>query len=87
MVYATTNKPRLFATLPGGGGNVWLYKSTDVHTDVDATDYFTDGYACGMRVNDLLFAIKTDATIGATMHVVTAVTTDGAATVSPAILA
>ena len=65
----------------------WNYASVDVHTDVDATDYFSDGDAKGMRVNDVVIVTKTTATIGATLHVVTAVTAGGAATVSPAILA
>ena len=87
MTYAATNPPRLIWTLPGGGGNGWVYKSADVHTDVDAADYFTNGHALGMRVNDVMTVVKTTATIGATLHVVTAVTTGGAATISPAILA
>jgi hypothetical protein len=38
-------------------------------------------------VNDVVIYVKTSATIGATMHVVTAVTSGGAATMAPAILA
>ncbi len=70
----------------GEGIAVWTYASVDVHTDVDATDYFTTGSALGMRVNDVVIVIKTTSTIGATLHVVTAVTAGGAATVAPAIL-
>jgi hypothetical protein len=40
-----------------------------------------------MRVNDVVIVVKTSATIGATLHVVTAVTAGGAATIAPAILA
>lgn len=65
----------------------WNYTSTDIHTDVDATDYFSDGDAKGMKVGDIVIVTKSTATIGATVHVVTAVTTGGAATVAPAILA
>lgn len=87
MSYATTNPPALIVPSMGGHQGFWAYKSTDVHTDVDATDYFSDGYALGMKVNDVVIVTKTSATIGATLHVVTAVTVDGAATISPAILA
>ena len=69
----------------GDGPGIWTYHSTDAHTDVDATDYFTDGDAFGMKVNDIVFVVDTDAVSG-TMHVVTVVTTGGAATVSTATL-
>jgi len=87
MAYATTNPPQLIVPGMGGGLALWAYASTDVHTDVDATGYFTDGAALGMRVNDTVIVTKTSATIGATIHTVTAVTAGGAATVAAAILA
>lgn len=87
MAYATSNPPNMVAQSVGAAPAFWLYASTDVHTDVDATDYFSNGAALGMRVNDAVVVIKTSATIGATLHVVTAVTAGGAATVSAAILA
>ena len=65
----------------------WSYTGTDVHTDVDATDFFSDGAAKGMKVNDTVFVTKTTATIGVTIHTVTVVTAGGAATIAPAILA
>jgi hypothetical protein len=70
-----------------GGPTWWHYASTDVHTDVDASDYFSNGSALGMKVGDAVKVVKTTATIGSTDHVVTAVTAGGAATVSAAILA
>jgi hypothetical protein len=88
MAYVATNPPRCIVTAqPGGGNNVWYYKSEDVHTDVDATDYFANGHALGMRVDDLVFVVKTTATVGATLHTVSVSTAGGAATLSPAILA
>lgn len=87
MAYATTNPPQVLAPGMGNGVTLWAYASTDVHTDVDATDYFSNGDALGMKVNDIVLVVKTSATIGATAHVVTAVTAGGAATVSAAILA
>ncbi len=87
MSYATTNPPKQIAGGVGGTERLWIYTSTDVHTDVDAADYFSNGHALGMKVNDVVIVGKTTATVGATLHSVTAVTAGGAATVSPAILA
>ena len=87
MSYSTSAPPQLAIPSMGDGQALWLYASTDVHTDVDAADYFSNGYALGMKVNDVVIVTKTSATVGSTLHTVTAVTTDGAATVSPAILA
>lgn len=87
MAYATTNPPQLIGGGTAGGLKIWAYSSTDVHTDVDAADYFTNGHALGMRVKDFVLVGKETATIGGTVHTVTAVTTGGAATISPAILA
>jgi len=87
MAYVTTNPPVNITARIGAGPTIWIYNSTDVHTDVDATDYFTNGDALGMKVNDCVIVQKTDATIGATVHTVSAVTAGGAATVAAAILA
>lgn len=86
MTYSATGLRSLSSNI-GAGPALWTYASTDIHTDVDATDYFTDGDDQGMKVNDIVLVVKTSATIGATLHVVTAVTAGGAATVSAAILA
>lgn len=88
MAYSTTNPPAIIGN-PGVGDGVsmWVYASADIHTDVDAADYFSNGDALGMKVNDVVVVVRTATAIGATLHVVTAVTADGAATVSSAILA
>ena len=85
---ATTSYPQLLAPGTGSaGGSLWYFTGTDVHTDVDATDYFTNGAAAGLKVGDLLLYVKSTATVGATLHSVSVVTAGGAATISPAILA
>jgi hypothetical protein len=86
MAYATTNPPIMIAPRIGSGLALWLYSSADVHTDVDAADYISNGDALGMKVGDFVLVGKTTATIGATVHVVSAVTAGGAATLAPAIL-
>lgn len=87
MAYATTNPPyRISLGGVGFGASLWYYSSEDVHTDVDGADYFTDGHKLGMKVGDPIIVVKTTATVGATLHSVSAVTVGGAATISPAIL-
>ena len=93
MAYDPTNPPRLvIACLGTEGGAVWLYKSADVHGDVDAAEYFSDGGDRGMKVGDVVIVVTTPS--GATtIHSVTAVEPGGFhisnrfATVSPAVLA
>jgi hypothetical protein len=84
MSYSTSNPPRLLAQAIGGGGNLWIYQSTDVSTDVDAAGYFTNGDALGLKVGDVMFVIETDNSYTQTTHSVTAVTAGGAATISAA---
>jgi hypothetical protein len=87
MAYSTSNPPAQLASTIGGGPALWIYNSTDVHTDVDAVGYFTNGDALGMKVGDHVIVGKTSATIGSTLHFVSTVTAGGAASVEPAILA
>ena len=86
MAYTAANLNKMVEAI-GSGPAWWNYVSTDVHTDVDAADYFSDGSAKGMAVGDLVFVSKSSATIGTTVHYVSAVTAGGAATIAPAILA
>lgn len=85
MAYVPANLIKLAQGV--GGPSLWTLTGTDVHTDADASGFITDGYDKGMKVGDMLIYIKSTATIGATLHSVQTVTTGGAATISPAILA
>lgn len=87
MAYSTSTPPQLMVPRMGSGIAIWAYNSTDVHTDVDATDYFSNGDDLGMKVGDVVIVSKTTATVGTTIHYVSAVTAGGAATVAAAILA
>jgi hypothetical protein len=87
MAYSASNPPVQLASAFGGGPALWIYNSTDVHTDVDAAGYFTNGSDLGMKVGDHVIVGKTSATIGSTIHYVSTVTAGGAATVEAAILA
>lgn len=71
----------------GSAQELWLMSGTDVHTDVDAADFISDGDAKGLKVSDVVIYVKTTATVGATLHSVSSVTAGGAATLTPAILA
>lgn len=84
MSYATSNPPALMGIGPlTGPGRWWSYRSNDVATDVDASGYFTNGAALGMKVGDIVVVEDIDTgpnTI--TLHRVITVTAGGAATVS-----
>ncbi len=86
MAYLTTNPPKCVVTGIGSAPSIWTYTHTDIHTDVDATEYFADGKKLGMKVGDFVLVAKSTATIGATIHVVSTVATAGV-TLAPAILA
>jgi len=60
MAYATTNPPALVSSRIGSGsGNIFYYNHTDAIASVLATGYFTDGYALGMRVGDVVHVADT----------------------------
>lgn len=83
MAYSTSNPPALKSPSPlTGAGQTWVYRSTDPAADVDAADYFSNGYDLGMKVGDLVEVTDTDTSTTITIHRVTAVTDFGAATVS-----
>jgi hypothetical protein len=87
MAYVTANLVAIVPRMGQDGTAVWGYEGTDIHTDVDAADFFTDGDDKGLRVGDVMFVSKTTATIGTTVHYVQTVTSGGAATIAAAILA
>ena len=38
----------------GGGGGLWFYSSTNLTTDLTATNFFSDGFYLGMRAGDVV---------------------------------
>lgn len=82
MTYAASNPPNLVSQSIAANG-IWIYSSTDVSTDVDATNYFSNGLQLGMKVGDTVHVIETDNSYAHTVHSVTEVSSDGA-TVSAA---
>jgi hypothetical protein len=81
MAYSTTNPPRLIAQSVGAaGGALWLYSDGDGIETVIGADYFSNGDALGMEVNDVVLCVdSTDDVVNVAM--VSAVTSGGAATV------
>lgn len=77
----TVAQPILLVPRVGSGVALWVYKSTDVHTDVDEAGYFTNGAALGLKAGDVMIVLKSSATLGATIHYVSSPTT-----IEPAIL-
>lgn len=83
MAYLTSNPPAMTGGQTIGGNGIWYYTSADVSTDVDASNYFTNGLQLGMKVGDTVHVIETDNAYAHTIHSVTEVSADGA-TVSAA---
>lgn len=42
----------------GGGGGLWYYASTNLTTDLTATNFFSDGFYLGMRAGDLVMGAE-----------------------------
>ena len=59
MTYATTNPPSLVSQRIGDGPAIWIYKSADVDSDVNAASYFSNGIALGMAVGDIVLVVDT----------------------------
>lgn len=68
MAYSTTNPPIKQNAGPltsgpnrsetgNGGGNFWLYNSTDVIATVEGANYFTNAQALGMLPSDLIYVV------------------------------
>jgi hypothetical protein len=38
----------------GGGGGLWFYSSTNLTTDIVASNFFSDGFYLGMRAGDMV---------------------------------
>jgi len=38
----------------GGGGGLWFYASTNLTTDLTATNFFSDGFYIGMKAGDMV---------------------------------
>lgn len=82
MAYATSNPPALVSQRSGAdGGAVFIYKDGDDKAAVTAADYVSDGFDLGLKVGDIVHHI--DSTNNKINYlIVSAVTTDGAATLS-----
>lgn len=59
MTYSTSNPPVLLAEGLNGGLSVWGYKSTDVDSATNASDYYSNGVLLGMKVGDIVLVSDT----------------------------
>lgn len=83
MAYVTTNPPYLVSKAIGGKGNTWRYESTDPAATVDGDGYITNAESLGMKVNDTVEVVDTDATPPiTTRHTVVAINANGSADLS-----
>lgn len=58
MVVGTTGLSSAPAAPGGQGGGLWYYSSTNLTTDLTATNFFTDGKYLGMRPGDLVTGVQ-----------------------------
>ena len=79
MAYSTSNPPSLVSQRIGDGPAVWIYKSADVDSAVNAADYFSDGVLLGMRVGDIVHVVDTT-TPKTSLHGVASLTSTAATT-------
>lgn len=42
----------------GGGGGLWYYASTNLTTDIAASNFFSDGFYLGMRAGDVVMGAQ-----------------------------
>lgn len=67
---------------PGGqGGALWYYSSTNLTTDVTASNFFTDGKQLGMKPGDVVFDVQfssAGSSVELLVGVITGVSTSGA---------
>jgi len=62
----------------GSGCGMWMYASTNSSTEVIAANFFSDGYALGMRVGDIVFCAGATGSSGLLcIHTVAAASTAG----------
>lgn len=70
------------STSVSNGGAVWSYTSTNLTTDLNESNFFTDGHTLGMRPGDILISatFSTESSTGSILYlgVVNAVSTSGA---------
>lgn len=60
--YSTSAPPKLVVqSLGGSGPSIWTLTGVDADTTVRVSGYITDGGARGMKVGDIVFYTKTDA--------------------------
>jgi hypothetical protein len=89
MAYETSNPPVCMKERFGSGPALWVYVDGDTTSStIDVDDYFSNGDALGLKVNDIMFVVGgVGGTLTGTMHVVETVTAGGAASIKAATLA
>lgn len=81
MVVGTTGLSTAPAAPGGQGGGLWFYSSTNLTTDLTATNFFSDGKALGMRPGDAVYGVQftsAGSSVTTFMGAITGVSTLGA---------
>jgi len=79
LSYSNNSSPAL---LQCGAERVWSHVTIDSIATITTTGYFGTGRSLGMKVNDYVIVTRTAGTFALSVHKVTAISSDGKATVS-----
>lgn len=63
------------------GGGLWFYSSTNLTTDLTASNFFSDGYYIGMRPGDVVMGVQfssAGSSVTSYIGAITGVSTSGA---------
>lgn len=60
MAYTTDTLQLQSQGLTKTGVGIWTYKTADAFATVKASGYFSDAFAKGMRVRDIIFIVDTN---------------------------
>ena len=77
----TTGLSTAPAAANGQGGGLWYYSSTNLTTDITASNFFSDGFYIGMRPGDVVMGAQfssAGSTVTTFMGAITGVSTSGA---------
>ena len=78
---ATTGLTTAPNNVSGQGGALWFYCSTNLTTDLTASNFFTDGKSLGMRPGDMVFGMQfssAGSSVQTFMGAITGVSSSGA---------
>lgn len=87
MSYATSNPPKQWLGAIGTARNLWYYESTDDDASTNASGYYSNGAALGMKLGDAVYVWDSTTPKGSWTYVSVVNATTGAVTTAFAAVA